>query len=45
MKVGIVLAQAAEDGAGGTWTEIAGLARQAEDGGLDIDAVARYRAA
>ena len=35
MKVGIVLAQASEDGAGGSWTEIAGLARQAEDGGLD----------
>lgn len=35
MKVGIVLAQAAEDGAGGHWTEIADLARRAEDGGLD----------
>jgi alkanesulfonate monooxygenase SsuD/methylene tetrahydromethanopterin reductase-like flavin-dependent oxidoreductase (luciferase family) len=35
MKVGIVLAQSAADGAGGTWSEIAALARQAEDGSLD----------
>jgi alkanesulfonate monooxygenase SsuD/methylene tetrahydromethanopterin reductase-like flavin-dependent oxidoreductase (luciferase family) len=35
MKVGIVLAQAAEDGAGGSWKDIVGVARQAEDGGLD----------
>lgn len=35
MKVGIVLAQSSQDGAGGTWPEIAGLARQAEDGGID----------
>jgi probable F420-dependent oxidoreductase len=35
MKVGIVLAQAAADGAGATWSEIAGIARQAEEGGFD----------
>jgi probable F420-dependent oxidoreductase len=35
MKVGIVLAQSAEDGAGGRWTEIADIARRVEDGGLD----------
>lgn len=35
MKIGLVLAQAAEDGAGGTWAEIAAVARQAEEGGLD----------
>jgi probable F420-dependent oxidoreductase len=35
MRVGLMLPQAAEDGAGGTWTEILGLARQAEDGGAD----------
>ena len=35
MKIGLVLAQASEDGAGGTWSEIASIARQAEDGGLD----------
>jgi alkanesulfonate monooxygenase SsuD/methylene tetrahydromethanopterin reductase-like flavin-dependent oxidoreductase (luciferase family) len=35
MKVGLVLPQAPEDGAGGTWTEIAALARQAEAGGID----------
>jgi alkanesulfonate monooxygenase SsuD/methylene tetrahydromethanopterin reductase-like flavin-dependent oxidoreductase (luciferase family) len=35
MKVGIVLPQAAEDGGGGTWTEVAALARQAEAGGID----------
>jgi alkanesulfonate monooxygenase SsuD/methylene tetrahydromethanopterin reductase-like flavin-dependent oxidoreductase (luciferase family) len=35
MKVGLVLAQAAEDGAGGTWREIRAMARLAEDGGAD----------
>ena len=35
MKIGLILPQAAADGDGGTWTEIAGLARQAEDGGID----------
>jgi len=35
MKVGIVLAQAAADGAGATWSEIAGIVRQAEEGGFD----------
>lgn len=35
MKVGIVLPQAPEDGAGGSWAEIAALARQAEAGGVD----------
>lgn len=35
MKVGLVLPQAPEDGAGGTWAEIAALARQAEAGGID----------
>jgi alkanesulfonate monooxygenase SsuD/methylene tetrahydromethanopterin reductase-like flavin-dependent oxidoreductase (luciferase family) len=35
MKVGLVLPQAAEDGGGGTWAEIAALARQAEAGGID----------
>jgi probable F420-dependent oxidoreductase len=35
MRIGLVLPQAAEDGAGGTWTGILGLARQAEDGGAD----------
>ena len=30
-----MLPQAAEDGAGGSWTDIAAIARQAEDGGLD----------
>jgi alkanesulfonate monooxygenase SsuD/methylene tetrahydromethanopterin reductase-like flavin-dependent oxidoreductase (luciferase family) len=34
MKIGMLLPQAASDGAG-TWTEIAALARQAEDGGAD----------
>ena len=34
MKVGLVLPQAAEDGAG-SWTEIAALARQLEAGGAD----------
>lgn len=35
MKVGLVLPQAPQDGAGGSWTEIAALARQAEAGGAD----------
>src|SRR6478672_6319714 len=35
MRIGLVLPQASEDGAGGTWTEILGLARQAEEGGAD----------
>jgi probable F420-dependent oxidoreductase len=35
MKIGLLLPQSAEDGAGGTWSEIAALARQAEDGGAD----------
>lgn len=35
MKVGVVLPQSAEDGGGGTWAEIAALARQAEAGGID----------
>jgi probable F420-dependent oxidoreductase len=35
VKIGLVLAQAAEDGAGGTWAEIAAVARQAEEGDLD----------
>jgi len=35
VKVGLVLPQAPEDGAGGTWAEIAGLAAQAEAGGVD----------
>ncbi|HEY7131291.1 MAG TPA: LLM class flavin-dependent oxidoreductase [Candidatus Limnocylindrales bacterium] len=35
MRVGVALPQAAEDGAGGTWSEILGLARQLEDGGVD----------
>jgi alkanesulfonate monooxygenase SsuD/methylene tetrahydromethanopterin reductase-like flavin-dependent oxidoreductase (luciferase family) len=35
MKVGLVLAQAPEDGAGGTWREIREMARLAEDGGAD----------
>ncbi len=35
MKIGLVLAQSAADGAGGSWTEIADIARQAEAGGLD----------
>ena len=34
MKIGLLLPQAAVDGAG-TWTEIAALARRAEDGGAD----------
>ena len=35
MKIGLMLPQAASDGAGGTWPEILGLAREAEDGGVD----------
>ena len=35
MKVGFVLPQTASDGDGGTWREIAALARQAESGGAD----------
>jgi alkanesulfonate monooxygenase SsuD/methylene tetrahydromethanopterin reductase-like flavin-dependent oxidoreductase (luciferase family) len=35
MKVGLMLPQAASDGAGGTWPQILELARQAEDGGAD----------
>ena len=35
MKVGIVLPQAPEDGAGGTWAELSALARHAEAGGVD----------
>jgi alkanesulfonate monooxygenase SsuD/methylene tetrahydromethanopterin reductase-like flavin-dependent oxidoreductase (luciferase family) len=35
VKVGLMLPQAPEDGAGGTWAEISAVARQAEDGGID----------
>jgi len=35
MRVGIALPQGEDEGAGGTWTEILQLARQAEDGGVD----------
>jgi alkanesulfonate monooxygenase SsuD/methylene tetrahydromethanopterin reductase-like flavin-dependent oxidoreductase (luciferase family) len=35
MKVGLILPQAAADGDGGTWRDIADLARLAEDGGID----------
>jgi alkanesulfonate monooxygenase SsuD/methylene tetrahydromethanopterin reductase-like flavin-dependent oxidoreductase (luciferase family) len=35
VKVGLMLPQAPEDGGGGSWREIAALARQAEDGGAD----------
>jgi alkanesulfonate monooxygenase SsuD/methylene tetrahydromethanopterin reductase-like flavin-dependent oxidoreductase (luciferase family) len=35
MKIGVVLPQSADDGAGGTWAEIAALAAQAEGGGID----------
>jgi alkanesulfonate monooxygenase SsuD/methylene tetrahydromethanopterin reductase-like flavin-dependent oxidoreductase (luciferase family) len=35
MKVGIVLPQGPQDGAGGSWRDIADLARQAEAGGVD----------
>jgi probable F420-dependent oxidoreductase len=35
MKVGLVLPQSPQDGAGGSWAEIAAVARQAEAGGVD----------
>ena len=35
MKVGLCLSQSPEDGAGGTWQEILGMARLAEAGGAD----------
>jgi alkanesulfonate monooxygenase SsuD/methylene tetrahydromethanopterin reductase-like flavin-dependent oxidoreductase (luciferase family) len=35
MKVGLVLPQTPEDGAGANWTEIGALARHAEAGGID----------
>jgi probable F420-dependent oxidoreductase len=35
MKIGVVLPQSAEDGGGGSWVEIAAIARQAEAGGID----------
>lgn len=35
MKVGLMLPQAPEDGAGRTWAEISDMARRAEDGGAD----------
>jgi luciferase-type oxidoreductase len=35
MKVGVVLPQSADDGEGGSWAEIAALARHAEAGGID----------
>jgi probable F420-dependent oxidoreductase len=35
MKVGLMLPQSPEDGAGGTWAEISALALQAEAGGID----------
>jgi probable F420-dependent oxidoreductase len=35
MKVGIVLPQGSQEGAGGSWAEIADLARHAEAGGVD----------
>ena len=35
MKVGLMLPQGPEDGEGGSWAEIEGLARLAEDGGAD----------
>ena len=35
MKIGLVLAQAAKDGAGAHWNQIEAIARRAEDGGLD----------
>src|SRR6185369_8752609 len=35
MKIGLMLAQSAADGSGGTWAEIASISRQAEDGGVD----------
>lgn len=35
MKIGLLLPQSPADGSGSTWSEIAALARQAEDGGAD----------
>ena len=35
MKVGLMLSQSPDDGAGGTWQEILGMARLAEAGGAD----------
>jgi alkanesulfonate monooxygenase SsuD/methylene tetrahydromethanopterin reductase-like flavin-dependent oxidoreductase (luciferase family) len=35
MKVGLMLPQAPEDGAGRSWAEISDMARRAEDGGAD----------
>jgi FMNH2-dependent dimethyl sulfone monooxygenase len=35
MRVGIVLAQAPEDGAGSTWSNILAIANRAEEGGVD----------
>ncbi len=35
MKVGLVLPQGPQEGNGGSWAEIAGIARQAETGGID----------
>src|SRR5262245_24747936 len=35
MKVGLMLPQAPEDGAGGSWAEIEPLVRMAEEGGAD----------
>jgi alkanesulfonate monooxygenase SsuD/methylene tetrahydromethanopterin reductase-like flavin-dependent oxidoreductase (luciferase family) len=35
MKIGLLVPQSDSDGSGGTWADIAGLARQAEDGGAD----------
>jgi len=35
MKVGLMLSQSPDDGAGGTWQEIFGIARLAEAGGAD----------
>jgi alkanesulfonate monooxygenase SsuD/methylene tetrahydromethanopterin reductase-like flavin-dependent oxidoreductase (luciferase family) len=35
MKIGLLLPQSPTDGSGSTWSDIAALARQAEDGGAD----------
>jgi alkanesulfonate monooxygenase SsuD/methylene tetrahydromethanopterin reductase-like flavin-dependent oxidoreductase (luciferase family) len=35
MKVGLVLPQGPDDGSGDSWAQIAGIARQAEAGGID----------
>ena len=35
MKIGLLLPQSPTDGTGATWSQIAALARQAEDGGAD----------